>query len=350
VHDAILLMMKDALDICDDPDFKEASALCHPYLKFYAAWRLAAAGWSGMHALLFSMWTFSDDFATKQLLVDIDVAFASPPGTFMKKTEIICRYWYKLLHMPPQQKNADECARQMKNAFHEIESLLLAYHQNHQQYAGASVTWDTGVAAQAEHNEAFLRRLLVHYAAWAIVPDICNVVVNADHQRMMADSRAGKINSYIEIFHALQMVCGSRSYMLFAQSILGSFKDSETVVQTCNSILAKCGLAGEFFQKMCGDYTGDFWYGVLSQQLVIPGEEGMPERDFLLLKMIEGDDDEPLTSVQKYLTRQQSHFRLLYDDLVARTREADPGALKEQVKKMDWVSASKRPRSLVGGA
>jgi len=347
-HDALLLVLQDALDMCDNPDFKQVFASLNPHEKFIAIFRVAATGWSGMHALLFYMWTFSDHFATKQLLVDIDVAFASPPGTFMKKTEVICRYWYKLLHMPPQQKNADECARQMKNAFHEIESLLLAYHQNHQQYAGASVTSDTGVAAQEELNEAFVRRLIVHYAIWGIVPDICKVVVNADHQQMMADSRTGKISSYVEIFHALQLVCGSRSYMHFAQSILASFKDSEVVLQTSSKLLAKCGLPKDSFPTMCDSYLSKFYFQILSKQPVFPGGEGMSERVFLMLKMIE--DDEGLTTAQKYLERQQSHFRLLYNDLVARAREADPGTLKEQVEKTVWVSASKRPRMSVGGA
>jgi len=347
-HDAVLLMMKDALEMCDNPDFKEVSALKDPQIKCIATLRLAGAGWSGMHALLFYMWTFSDDFATKQLLAYIDVAFDSPPGTFMKKTEIICRYWYKLLHMPPQQKREDERARQMKDAFRDIEKLLLAYHQHHQQYEKASVTSESGVAAQAEHNEPFFRRLSVHYAVWALIPEICNVAVNADHKQMVADSKthASEIHSYAEVFHALEMVFASRSYISFVQCSLMPFMDSQAVLETGRNLYATCGIPRESFAHHQDQVLGLFFHHVLEMQPVFPGEdhERVSRMNFLVW------DDEAFTSVQKCLTRRQSHLRLLYDDLVARTGEAEAGTLKELVAKKDWVSARRRPRRSVGGA
>jgi len=345
-HDAVLLMLHDAVDMCDSPDYLWLLPASKPSYKLFAALRLAASCWSGKHALLFYMWTFSDHSATKQLLLDIDVAFGHPIGTFMKKTEAINRYWYKLFHMPAQQTSERECARQMKDAFREFEKLLLAYNKLY-----ASVVWDSGVAAQAGGGAASAHSLYAHYGLWALVPEIYNAVDNTDHHQMMADTRSSKINGYLEVFHAIQMACGSKSYMLFTQSsVVMSYLDSEAVNEAVRNLCAKCGLPREAFDEMSYRASLGFLHYVNhGRQDLLPGAEGTNERLSAMRSSI-SSDDEAFIAVQKYLTRRQSHIRLLYHGLAGRAGAAEPEPVKEQVEKEDRVSASRTPRRSLGGA
>lgn len=353
-HDAVLLMLHDAVDLFDSPDHLLWLPASNPAFKFYAALRIAATCWSGKHALLFFMWTFSDHSATKQLLLDIDVAFGSPPGTFLKKIEIIARYWHKLLHMPPQQKRDDERIKQMKDAFHEFEELLLNYHEYHQQHAGdhVSIAGHTDVATQAGDDVvATIRRLVMHYSVWEVIPEICNAAANADHQQIMADSRASKINAYIEVFHALQVGCGSKGYMCFSwMSVASLIGVSEVVEQTCEKLCDRCGLPGFLIHVVCRDTLWDFGGAVLSNQLVLPGGEGTNERLSALLGFVL--DDEARFAVLNYLMWRQPLIRLFYDCLVARAVGAKPGSLQEQAENedKDRASAPKCHRRSLGGA
>jgi len=335
------------LDLCDSLDFSKAVIASNAFgsYKLFAAIRVAATGWSGMHTLLFCIWTFSDHSATKQLLLDIDVAFGHPTGTFMKKIEAISRYWYKLLHMPAQQTREDECSRQMKDAFLEFENLLLAYNEQY-----ASVVGDTGVAAQAGGDDAKFHRLFAQHGLWALVPELCNAADNTDHHQMMADTRNSKINSYLEVFHAIQMVCGSQSYMLFTQcSLIMSCRESEAVNEAGKNLCAKCELPAGISDQFCDDVVNAFRDSILSMQPLLPGAQSTNERLSAMRSFVRLD--EVYAAVQKHLTRRQSHIQMLYRRLAASAGEAEPEPLKEQVEKEDRVSAPRAPqRRSLGGA
>jgi len=349
-HDAVLLMCLDGLEICDDPGFKKVAAALPPVTKLWVALRIASTGWSGMHALLFYMWTFSDHSATKQLLLDVDVAFGSPAGTFMRKIETVCHYWYTLLHMPPHQKTAHDCARQMKEAFREVEKVLLEYDRHHQEYASehAAVVGGIGASMQAGDTQAEFRRLAMHYAVWAILPELCNVAVNLDHQQMMSDSKTHESNTFLPAFHALGVLCGAPPYLLLACCSNLACGESEAVEAAVNQLFAKCGDSAGAHARNDAHSMDAFSNYVMSMQPVLPGGKGTKERVMKFLHLV--PNDEGLVALRTYLMRQQPCSLRLYHGLGARAEEDEPGPVKEPAEKGFHASSLGRPRRSIGGA
>jgi len=348
-HDAVVLIYQDALDICDQPDFMEATAE-HPCSNAEASLRIAAMGWSGMHALLFYMWSFSDHSATKELLLQIDVAFDFPPGTFIRKTESICHYWYKLLHSPPHPKTTDECARQMKAAFREVETVLLEYHQYHQEDVGrdAPVAGGTCVSTQADSTHAEVPRLVMHYAIWAIVPEICKAARDPRHRQRLARIRTHESTSIIEVFHAIGAVTGGLTYMLLQVCSSISCAESEAVQQAMVQLMVKCSYPQDSCRQAAAHASYAFWCYVMSMQRTLPGDVGTEDRVALLRTFTK--QDEVFLAIRKYRKTQRTGIWLIENILGAWAGAAGPGPLKELVENDGQVSSHGRPRRSLGGA
>merc|ERR1711879_314016 len=71
----------------------------------------------------------------------------------------------------------------------------------------------------------------MHYHIWVMVPEIRKAAKNVDYQRVMAESRAIKLNPYVEFFHAIAMACASGPYRLFSMAAVFAAANSNEILE-----------------------------------------------------------------------------------------------------------------------